>query len=276
MQWRNGVSFGQKDAQFGKDISFFAFDLPFYRFVLGFVFATVVVSLIAAAVTHYLYGGLRLQPLLGERATPAARVHLSVLLGTFVLLRAVGYWLDRYGLAVDEHRIGKADFTGLTYTDVNAVLQGKLILAIISVMCAGLFFANIVRRTWLLPGDRRRPAAALGAADRRHLPRAGAALPGRAGRARQGRAVHPSATSRRRARRTASTRSKIDTYNAATTASGGAAARGRRDHRQHPAARPVVAEPDLQEPPAVPALLRLPDRARRRPLHDRRREARTS
>jgi len=152
MQWRNGVSFGQVDAQFGMDISFFAFDLPWWRFVLGFLIATVVVGLIVAAVTHYLYGGLRLQALLGERATPAARVHLSVLLGTFVLLRAVGYWLDRYGLAVNEHRIGKADFTGLTYTDVNAVLQGKLILAIISLMCAALFFANILRRTWLLPG----------------------------------------------------------------------------------------------------------------------------
>ncbi len=152
VQWRNGVDFGEKDVQFGKDISFFAFDLPFYRFVLGFAFATVVVSIIAAAVTHYLYGGLRLQALLGERATPAARVHLSVLLGTFVLLRAVGYWLDRYSLAVNEHRIGRADFTGLNYTDVNAVLQGRLILAIISLMCAVLFFANIVRRTWLLPG----------------------------------------------------------------------------------------------------------------------------
>ena len=152
MQWRNGVDFGQDDPQFGKDISFFAFDLPWWRFVLGFAFATVVVGLIAAAVTHYLYGGLRLQPLLGERATPAARVHLSVLMGTFVLLRAIGYWLDRYGLAVGEHRIGKADFTGLNYTDVNAVLNGKTILAIISVVCAGLFFANIVRRTWLLPG----------------------------------------------------------------------------------------------------------------------------
>ena len=50
------------------------------------------------------------------------------------------------------HRIGKADFTGLNYTDVNAVLQGKTILAIISLLCAVLFFANIVRRTWLLPG----------------------------------------------------------------------------------------------------------------------------
>ncbi|HEX7186795.1 MAG TPA: UPF0182 family protein [Actinomycetes bacterium] len=152
VQWRNGVEFGIKDQQFGKDISYFAFDLPWWRFVLGFAIATIVVGLIAAAATHYLYGGLRLQAVLGERATPAARVHLSVLVGTFVLLRAIGYWLDRYGLAVGEHRIGRADFTGLNYTDVNAVLQGKTILAIISLMCAALFFANIVRRTWLLPG----------------------------------------------------------------------------------------------------------------------------
>ena len=152
LQWRHGVPFGEKDAQFHKDISFFAFDLPWYRFVLGFAFATVVVSLLAAAITHYLYGGLRLQAFLGERATPAARVHLSVLMGAFVLLKAIGYWLDRYGLAVGEHRINKSDFTGLTYTDVNAVLQGRTILAIISLICAALFFANIVRRTWILPG----------------------------------------------------------------------------------------------------------------------------
>ncbi|MDQ1627203.1 MAG: uncharacterized protein QOI54_947 [Actinomycetota bacterium] len=151
LEWRHGASFGVKDPQFGKDISFFTFDLPWYRFMLSFLFAAVVIALIAAAVTHYLYGGLRLQPLLGERATPAARVHLSVLLGVFVLLKAVAYWLDRYGLAVKESRIGRADFSGLAYTDVNAVLLGRTILAIISLICAALFFANIVRRTWLLP-----------------------------------------------------------------------------------------------------------------------------
>ena len=152
LQWRNGEPFGARDPQFGKDISFFAFDLPWWRFVLSFAFATVVLALIAAAVTHYLYGGLRLQATLGERATPAARVHLSVLLGTFVLLKAVAYWLDRYSLAVKDDRIGRADFTGLTYTDVEAVLFGKLTLSAISVICAVLFFTNIFRRTWLLPG----------------------------------------------------------------------------------------------------------------------------
>ena len=30
---------GQKDPQFGMDVSFFAFDLPWWRFVLGFAFA---------------------------------------------------------------------------------------------------------------------------------------------------------------------------------------------------------------------------------------------
>jgi uncharacterized membrane protein (UPF0182 family) len=152
LQWRHGEPFNVRDPQFGRDVSFFAFDLPWWRFVLAFAFATVILSLIAATLTHYLYGGLRLQATLGERATPAARVHLSVLLGTFVLLKAVAYWLDRYGLAVKEDRISKSEFTGLTYTDVNAVLPGRSILALISLICAALFFANVVRRTWLLPG----------------------------------------------------------------------------------------------------------------------------
>ena len=58
--------FGIKDPQFGKDISYFTFTYPFQRFVLGFLFAIVLVSLLVAAFTHYLYGGIRLQTQ-GER-----------------------------------------------------------------------------------------------------------------------------------------------------------------------------------------------------------------
>ena len=148
--WRNGSSFGQKDPQFGLDVSFFVFDLPWYRFVLSFAFSLVVLTLIAAALTHYLYGGVRLQGY-GDRTSDAARVHLSVLLGIFVLLKAVAYFLDRYSLAVRQSKVGKADFTGLTYTDINALLPAKTILAWVALICAVLFFANIVRRTWLLP-----------------------------------------------------------------------------------------------------------------------------
>lgn len=151
LMWVNGTPFGNTDAQFGKDISFFAFDLPFYRFLLGFGFAAAVLSLLAAALVHYLYGGLRVTTP-GARATSQATGHLSVLLGIFVALKAVAYWLDRYGLAVKSSEIrGTSDWTGLRFTDANAYLPAKTILFFIAAICALLFFATLWRRTWQLP-----------------------------------------------------------------------------------------------------------------------------
>ncbi|MEU8580681.1 UPF0182 family membrane protein [Streptomyces abikoensis] len=151
LQWVNGVSFGQRDPQFHKDISFYTFDLPWYRFLLSFGFAAAVLSLIAAALVHYLYGGLRLTSP-GGRATAAATGHLSVLLGVFVTLKAVAYWLDRYGLAVKSSGLKSTEgWTGLRYVDANAYLPAKTILFIIALICAVLFFATLWRRTWQLP-----------------------------------------------------------------------------------------------------------------------------
>ncbi|MFC9430653.1 UPF0182 family protein [Streptomyces sp. NPDC056987] len=151
LMWINGVPFGQKDPQFQLDVAFYAFDLPWYRFLLAFGFATTVLSLIAAALTHYLYGGLRITSP-GARATAAATGHLSVLLGVFVSLKAVAYWLDRYGLAVKSSDFkATGNWTGLRFTDANAFLPAKTILFCIAVICALLFFATLWRRTWQLP-----------------------------------------------------------------------------------------------------------------------------
>ncbi|MFJ3620126.1 UPF0182 family protein [Streptomyces iakyrus] len=151
LMWVNGVPFGEKDPQFKLDVSFYAFDLPWYRFLLGFGFAAAILSVIAAALTHYLYGGLRVTSP-GARATAAATGHLSVLIGIFVALKAVAYWLDRYGLAVKSSDFRATDnWTGLRYVDANAYLPAKTILFCIAVICALLFFATIWRRTWQLP-----------------------------------------------------------------------------------------------------------------------------
>jgi len=150
MQWRNATSFNTQDPQFNRDVAFYTFSLPWWRFLLGFGFAVVILSLIAALATHYLYGGLRVQTP-GEKATPAAQAHLSLLLGFFVLLKAVAYWLDRYSLVVAPDSFLEG-WTGMKFKDVNAVLPAKTILAIIALICAVLFFANVVRRTWMLPG----------------------------------------------------------------------------------------------------------------------------
>ena len=144
--FKNSTPFGVTDPQFNMDISFFAFRLPFWQTLIAWAISTLVLSIISASVVHYLYGGIRLQ-VREDRTTVAARVQLSVLLGGVVLLKAVAYWFDRYALALKESKL----ITGLTYTDVNAVLPAKAILAAIAVLCSLLFFANIVRRSWVLP-----------------------------------------------------------------------------------------------------------------------------
>jgi uncharacterized membrane protein (UPF0182 family) len=143
----HGVSFGVSDPQFHKDVSFYAFDLPFYRKLLGWGFVIVVISFIGALITHYLFGGLRLAGRGGQLSGPA-RVQLAVLAGVFVLLKAVGYYLDRYSLLFSRRN---PLFTGASYTDLNAVLPAKVILMCIAVICAVAFFIGALLRNLQLP-----------------------------------------------------------------------------------------------------------------------------
>lgn len=144
--FENSTNFGVKDPQFGMDISFFAFRLPMWQAIIGWAISTLVLATLASTFIHYMYGGIR-TTVQSDRTTVAARVQISILLGLIVLLKSVAYWFDRYALALKESKL----INGLTYTDVNAVLPAKAILSAIAVVCALLFFANILRRSWLLP-----------------------------------------------------------------------------------------------------------------------------
>ncbi|PFG42395.1 hypothetical protein ATJ88_1053 [Isoptericola jiangsuensis] len=154
-QWRtvllalNGQSFGQDDPQFGIDVGFYVFTLPVIRFAVSFLMAVVVISGIAAVVTHYLYGGLRIGPVAqGEsRTTTAARVHLAVLGAVLMLLIGANYWLDRYTILSD-----RGDrYDGASYTDVHAVIPSKEILTGVAVIVAVLFLVAAFRDSWRLP-----------------------------------------------------------------------------------------------------------------------------
>jgi uncharacterized membrane protein (UPF0182 family) len=144
--WRNGVSFDSTDPYFDRDIGYYVFELPWQHYMVDFAMAVTVVSILAAALVHYLFGGIRLQSRQDRLSGPAA-AQLSALVGVFVLLKAADYWLDRYDLLNG----GGALITGITYTDDHAVLPAKNILTFIALICALLLFANLVQRTWLLP-----------------------------------------------------------------------------------------------------------------------------
>jgi len=145
MLFRNGTAFGTVDPQFKVDVGFYVFTLPFVRFVVGFLFAAVVLAFLVSVVVHYVYGGIRLQPA-DDRFSRAAQAHLGTLIGVFVLLKAVAYWLDRFDVTLSTD-----DFVpGVTYKDVNALLPGQTILMWISVICAVLFFVSAFRNGFTL------------------------------------------------------------------------------------------------------------------------------
>jgi uncharacterized protein len=153
-QWllfANGGSFGIKDPQFHVDVGFYVFQYPFWRYLLGAAFTATVISVLGALAMHYLFGGVRLQGA-GDRMTVAARAHLTSLVALFVVLKAVAYYLDKRGLLLGHN--DSADVSGAGYTDINALLPAKEILAWISVVVAIaiIIFSNAWMRGLLWPG----------------------------------------------------------------------------------------------------------------------------
>jgi uncharacterized membrane protein (UPF0182 family) len=149
LRWRNATDFGVTDPQFGLDVGFYTFTYPFLRFVLGFAFSAIILAIGLAIAAHYLYGGLRLQPP-GDRMSTAAQVHLSGLIAILLLLKAVAYWLDRFGLMIKSESLVQG-FTGMKYTDVNAVLPALQILTFVALITAVLFIVNMIVRNWVIP-----------------------------------------------------------------------------------------------------------------------------
>jgi uncharacterized membrane protein (UPF0182 family) len=148
--WRNsgGVAFGNPEPLFGRDPAFYIFSLPWLKFLQGWLFSSLVGVVILTALAHVLWGGIRPQaPAFSDKVTPAARAHLSVLLGLMMIVKAWGYWLGRFDLLTSPR--GVVD--GASYTDVKAQLPALNTLAIVAVICALLFFANIRVRQWSLP-----------------------------------------------------------------------------------------------------------------------------
>lgn len=142
----HGGSFGVDDPQFGTDIGFYVFKLPFLSFLVGWLFAALLIVLIVTIVAHYLNGGIRMSAA-SNRVTPQVKAHISVLLGALALVKAAGYWLQRYDLTVSPR--GFVDGAG--YTDINAQLPAINLLLLISLASVVLFIVNIFRRGWTLP-----------------------------------------------------------------------------------------------------------------------------
>lgn len=143
----NAVPFGETDPVFNRDIGFYVFELPFIRDVVSWLFNVVGLTTLLVTLVHYLNGGIQIVRSRAPRVASAVKAHLSVLVAVLAILRAIGYRLDAFELNFSERGV----VFGAGYTDIKAHLPALNLLALISLLAAGLLIVNIRRRGWLLP-----------------------------------------------------------------------------------------------------------------------------
>ncbi|MET0161760.1 MAG: UPF0182 family protein [Microbacteriaceae bacterium] len=144
--WINGGSFGEVDPQFGLDIGFYIFSLPFLRGLVAFASAVVLISLVAAVATSYLYGAIRVA---GRevRISRTARIQFAATAALYLLIQGVSLWLDQYSTLTRQGDL----ITGASYADVNGTIPAQQILAGAAIVVAILFVITAIIGRWRLP-----------------------------------------------------------------------------------------------------------------------------
>jgi len=144
--FRNGTTFGIKDPIWHKDLSYFVFKLPFETFLIQWSFLALFLILIVTIIFHYLNGGIRIQGP-KPKVSPAVKAHISLILGLLALVKAVGYYLQRYSLDNATDSVTQ----GAGYADIHARLPAFELLILVSLAAFVLLIFNIRRQGWALP-----------------------------------------------------------------------------------------------------------------------------
>ncbi|MBI4278524.1 MAG: UPF0182 family protein, partial [Armatimonadetes bacterium] len=148
-QFLHTVAVGRTDPVFGRDLGFYLFQLPLYRMVNSWLFTWLFIAVLAAIVGYYLDAASLL--LRGGRAllgaiSPAARTHLSLMLGLLMVVWGTGFWLDTFQVLYSP----SGAIYGPGYTDIHADLPALRFLMWVCWIGAVVLFANArIRTAWL-------------------------------------------------------------------------------------------------------------------------------
>lgn len=140
------VPFGVRDPVFGRDVAFYVFTLPAYQAIYDWLFLWLLLALLITAGGYY----LDLAPLAmrGVWALPrGVRVHLTILTGLLLLLRAGGFWLETYRILFSPH----GAVYGAGYAALHATLPALRVLTVLAAASGIVMLATIRTRT-LRPG----------------------------------------------------------------------------------------------------------------------------
>ncbi|MCL4465055.1 MAG: UPF0182 family protein [Chloroflexi bacterium] len=161
----NGVPFGLKDPIFRHDLSFYVFVLPAWQYVYNFLFASLIISLVAVVVARVVLGGVQVQEravseseapsrapeaaqmarsarqLAGVRVDNSTVAHVSALLGALFILAGTGYLLKAWNLLYSTSGV----VFGAGYTDVHVRLPLIRALMVLALLLGAALIYNAVR-----------------------------------------------------------------------------------------------------------------------------------
>jgi len=143
LEYVNRTAFGLTDPLFGRDLGFYFFTLPFWRLLHGWATALVAGTLVLVAVVYVLQRSLVLTAR-GPRLAAGARTHLLGLAALLLILRGVGFWLDRFDLLFSPRGL----VYGASYTDVHASLPVLQWLIVLAFLCAAACVFQMFRPGW--------------------------------------------------------------------------------------------------------------------------------
>ena len=150
-------SFGTRDPVFHHDLGFYIFSVPAWHYLQSFIFACVLVSLVVAALIHFVLGGIDFKgagftveqgqarfrrPQLSVHMPARAVAHLSALLGAAFVVTAVGQLFKAWDMLLGSSGV----VFGAGYTDVHARLPVTRILMGLALLLAAALFWNVWRR----------------------------------------------------------------------------------------------------------------------------------
>jgi uncharacterized membrane protein (UPF0182 family) len=117
--------------------------LPFWRLLYTWSTALVAGTLVLVAAVYVLQRSLVLTAR-GPRLAAGARTHLLALAALLLVLRGVGFWLDRFDLLYAP----RGFVFGASYSDVHASLPVLQWLVVLAVLCAAACVFQMFRPGW--------------------------------------------------------------------------------------------------------------------------------
>ncbi|MFN8624210.1 MAG: UPF0182 family protein, partial [Chloroflexota bacterium] len=131
------------DPIFGKPVSFYLFDLPFYRALAELVGSILDALIVLTGVAYLVFARRQLSRPKGH----AWAWHLGILVALRVAIGAVGFQLDKYGLALQQRTYPLP--TGVNATDHAVRIPAADILTVLTIVAAVVVLLAIVRQRFV-------------------------------------------------------------------------------------------------------------------------------